>query len=644
MTMTRQLMTLILILFLLIFAGTFWISVENTRSYLIEQLSTQTQNSADSLGLSLVPFMEERDIASIDTHVNALFDSGYYQALSIRLISGENLLERHNSKSVEGVPVWFTEHLPLQTTTAKTLITSGWKQSGTLELTAHPGMAYQKLWQTTHQIFWWSVIAYMIATIATMVILKAILKPLNEVEHQAEAICEREYPIVDDIPKTRELRRVVKAMNRLSMKVKINIDNLSERAETMRREAHFDGLTGLLNRQGFLTSLDHAIKDQDHAGSGSLALIRLSHFSEFNRISGFESGDDLLKTVATILEKLTRQASHTVAARTKGAEFAVLLPLASLDEAKSFARQCSAEFQQLSTSLDIEGIAHIGMVPFQADDSMQSILSHADSALASALHQGPNSFFFSSQNVDANSAVAWEELITKAMLHKTIRMQTQPIMDADREVLYRELRIRVQDEHGAEIAPGTFAAMADRLALNHDLDCYVIENATSALESNSDQQPLGINLSTRSVHHETFISRLEKQLQSHPIASSSLVFEISEHALLEKIEKSQELIKLIHTHGGKVVMEHFGSKLSSFRTLRQLKLDYIKLDGRYIRNISEQRDNQFFLQTVTDIAHSLDMKVIAEHVESEADLACLKTIGIDAMQGYLFGDSSPLLN
>lgn len=641
MTLSRQLITLMMIVFLLIFSGTFWTSVENTRSYLTDQLASQTQNSASSLGISLVPHIEKRDIATMNAMVNALFDSGYYQSLTISSISGEVLIERHNSMMIDGVPAWFIERLPLPVATVESVITTGWNQAGRLKLVAHPGFAYQKLWQTTLEILSWSMLAFIIAMLGTTLILRAILKPLSDVEQQADAICNRDFPIVKRVPNTRELQRVVKAMNRLSIKVKSMIDNLSERAELMRKEAHFDDLTCLMNRRGFLAALEHAIHDRERSGSGVLLLIRLTHFSDFNKSRGFQAGDDLLIAVSSLISDLSETYPNAVTARSKGAEFSVMLPLTITEDGITFAQQCSVALKELSAALAVDGIAHIGLTPFDDEASSQTLLAHADAALASALHQGANSYVCSEQVITADSNRSWENVIKAAMQNNTIRLLSQPVMIGE-EPLYSEIVMRIQDEQGDAIAPGTFAAMADRLELNRDLDRYVIEQVTALLERGKQTQPLAINLSTRSVHHAGFISWLKSHLLSHPAAAANMLFEISEHAMLERVDISEELIALIHTSGGRVVMEHFGRKLSSFQTLSQLKLDFIKLDGSYVRNIAENSDNRFFLQTITDIARGLDIDVIAEHVESEADRDCLKQIGITIMQGYLLGAPAAL--
>jgi len=638
MTLAKQLYALIFIISLMMGVGTLFISVENTRSYLMLQLATQTQNAADSLGISLVPHMKSRDIAVMDTMVNAMFDSGYYKSLKLKSISGESLIERENTSQVEGVPQWFINTLTLETPVAGSVITTGWTQSGTLTLEAHPGFAYKKLWQTAIETSYWALLVFFISFGLAFLVLKAILRPLTAVEAQALAICEREFPILKHIPKTRELQRVVLAMNKMSAKLKAIISHLSERAEKMQKEAHFDDMTDLMNRRGFLAVLENTVKDKEKAGSGSLALIRLSGFADFNKVHGFQAGDELLLDVASLIKRCADSFEHATVARSEGAEFAVLFPLLETEMAKQFGDSCADALLELAATLPIDEVAHIGIVGFSAEESVADILSNADIALASAQHQGPNSYFISNTKSEATGNHAWKQLIEQAMVQDHIRFLHQPVVTAEAETIYSEVLIRVADEQGDDVSPGSFASMAERLGLNGELDRYIITQITQRLhQPEFRERSIGINLSAGSVHHQEFITWLESHLQEHTSISPSLLFEVSEHALLQDLDVAAELIEMIHRYRGKVVMEHFGTKISSFKTLRKLKLDYIKLDGTYIRNISENSDNRFFLQTIIDIAHGLDIQVIAEHVESEVDRESLKALGINAMQGYLFG-------
>jgi diguanylate cyclase (GGDEF)-like protein len=641
MTLSRQLLTLILVTFLLIFSGTFWISVENTRSYLMLQLATQTQNAADSLGLSLVPHMQNRDIAAMDTMVNAVFDSGYYKSLRLESISGETLIDRENTSSIEGVPQWFIDNLTLETPHAESVITTGWIQSSRLKLVAHPGFAYKKLWETSTAMLWWSLLAFFVSLIAVSLILRAILRPLDAVEQQALAISKREFPIVENIPRTRELKRVVLAMNKMSAKVESFISMLSERAEQMRKDAYYDALTGLINRRGFTTRLESFIMDKEKGGSGSLAVIRMSNFAAYNQQFGHQAGDELLVEVGKLLTKVSDQYHASVTARIGGTDFSITLPLADAEVAAEFGESFSGSLNELASTMSIDEIAQVGIACFDSTGKIGEILADADAALSLAEHQGANAYAIQTTKSEAVGNQAWKVLITQAMQRNHVRLMAQPVVNQQREQIYNEVLIRIRDEADNDVSPGSFASMAERLGMNSVLDSYVIEKATEILEQDSSRK-LGVNISGHSIRDENFLARLAEHFSKHKGVASSMYFEVSEYGLLHDITAANRFIEQVHAHHGMIVMEHFGTRLSSFQTLRQLKLDYIKLDGSYIRNIVEHNDNRFFLQTVADIAHGLDIKVIAEQVETEEEFQTLKTLGIDAMQGYYFSKPKPL--
>jgi len=641
MTLSRQLILLILAAFLLVFSGTLWISIENTRSYLMLQLATQTQNAADSLGLSLAPHMQKRDIAAMDTMVNAVFDSGYYKSLKLVSMSGKVLLERQNTARIEGVPPWFIQYLTLDTPKAESLITTGWTQAGRLQLVAHPGFAYQKLWQTSIDMLWWSLLAFMTMLIGVFILLKAILKPLGAVEQQALAIGEREFPIVKTIPRTRELKRVVLAMNKMSGKVEGLINTLSERAEQLRRQAHHDALTGLINRRGFNARLDNVIRDRETGGSGALAVIRMKDVAAYNAQFGHQAGSALLLEVGQLLTSLSEDYPDATAARITGTDFAMILPLIGADGAAEFGDSLCAGLDELAAALHVDDIAHVGITGFDHTSQSGEILADADASLSLAEHRGANACVIQGGDSEAMGNEAWKKLITHAIEHKQIRLIIQPVVNQQRQPIFGEALIRINSEAGRDVSPALFASMADRLEMHGMLDRFVVEQTTQSLTLDASRK-LAAKLSDRSIRDAGFIGWLAEHLEQYKDVADLMCFEMTEYALLQHVTEAEDFIALIHAHGGAVVLEHFGTRLSSFQILRRLKLDYIKLDGSYTRGIAEHSDNRFFLQTVTDIAHGLDILVIAEHVETEEDAQSLKSLGIDAMQGYYFGQSEPL--
>jgi len=638
MTLSRQLYALVLIISLLMGTGTLFISIQNTRSYLMLQLATQTQDAANSLGLSLVPYMKAHDIAAMDTMVNAVFDSGYYKSLTLKSMSGDILIERQNTSQIKGVPQWFIDSLTLETPQADSIITTGWTQAGTLNLVAHPGFAYLKLWDASKEILWWALLVFMISLSLAFLILKAILKPLNAVEKQALDICNRDFPVVEEIPKTRELRRVVLAMNKMSAKVESMIIKLAERAEQAHKQTYRDELTGLMNRKVFFALVDSTIRDSEKGGSGYVAIIRFTNLAAYNRQHGHQAGDSLISKVSGVLIESCATFSASSVGRIGGVDFAVILPLADEDTANRFGQLISRLLTSLSEEHSIDNMAHIGIAHFEHNSTMGEILADADVALASAEHQGVNCYHIQSAKSEAMGNMAWKKLIGDSLEKKTIQLLLQPVMTTDKQPVLGEILIRVNDDAGQIVSPASFFAMAERMELNQQLDQYVIERITHFLEKKPAKAILlAAKISAHSLKEVGFSAWLDQHMREHSKVAPKLCFEITEFGATQDIEATRHFIDLVHLHHGKVVLEHFGTGLHSIQTLRQLKVDYIKLDGSYVRGIDANADQRTFLQTVVDMAQGLDMQVIIEHIESEDDLKNFKALGVDAMQGYYFG-------
>ena len=216
MTLLRQLILVIVTLFILLFAGTFTISVNNTQKYLSAQLQTIAQDTATSLGLTLSPHFVDQDMITVESMVSAVFDSGYYREVVINDMDGKPLLERIAPVAIEGIPDWFIRLVPLETPRGESLIMAGWQQAGTISVAANPGQAYITLWNNSVYSFWWFLGSSLVVFGLGVLALRVVLRPLRAVEDQAKAICDREYPVQKKVPWTLELRSVVAAMNRMT--------------------------------------------------------------------------------------------------------------------------------------------------------------------------------------------------------------------------------------------------------------------------------------------------------------------------------------------------------------------------------------------------------------------------------------------
>ncbi len=251
MTLYRQLLIVLQSLFLLIFVGTLVLGVQGVRAFLADQLAAHAQDTATSLGLSLSPAVEADDRATMTAMVDAIFDRGYYRSIVLESVDGRPLIERRLDVVVEGVPDWLVRWVPLETPEAEALVMAGWRQAATVRVVSHPGYAYRLLRDSLLELGAWFAALALLASLLAWGAVRVLLRPLHAVERQAEALCRREYDVQARLPRTRELRNIVLAMNRMIERVRAMFDDQAREAERLREQAFRDPLTGLGNRRLF---------------------------------------------------------------------------------------------------------------------------------------------------------------------------------------------------------------------------------------------------------------------------------------------------------------------------------------------------------------------------------------------------------
>ena len=645
MSMTRQLLLVILALFLTLFAGTFYISVNNVRHFLNEQLETHAQDTATSLGLSLSPYMAKRDMATLGRMIDAINDSGYYKAIELESVDGEMLIERHNDTQFREVPNWFVDLVPLETPVASAVVMAGWKQAGQVRVSSHPGYAYAELWRNTVQTFQFFVVASLTALLLGLLALRYILRPLNAMEKQAEAICRQEYTVQDKVPRARELRHAVEAMNRMVLKIQDTFRDHAALADTLRQQAWLDSLTGLGNRRYFDEQLKLLVNSDEEFHHGGLLLIELHDLAGYNQRHGYEAGDRLLKTFAEILRASCDSNRERLVARLSGADFAILAPNSHSNELAALAETLSQSLLEIHTSglADSDEIACIGVTSGMPGDTPDQLLSRADLALRQSQARGHNAWSQVSgeESAPARSATDWRRLLEQTLANQNVQLVTQPANSTreDTGILHQEVLLRIPAGDGELLPAGAFFPMAEQFGLARELDKLAI--TTLMQNPPGDANPVyAVNISCGALHDSSFLDWLYQTLENHTALAGRLVFEFPEFAVVSDLDAARSATARLHALGYPCGLDHFGRGFTSFSYLCSLRLQYVKIDGVYIRNIQDNPDNRFFVQALTRTLHGIDIQVIAENVESEAERTALEALQVDGIQGHLTGKPS----
>lgn len=649
MTLRRQLIIIIMSLFLLLFAGTFAINVNNTRNYLNSQLRSVSQDMATSLGLTISPHMAEQEMVVVESMIDAVFDSGYYREVVLSDIEGKPLVERIQPILIDQVPAWFVNLIPLETPKGEALIMAGWQQAGSIRISANPGFAYATLWTSSVQSFFWFLASSLIVLGLGILALYFVLRPLRAVEAQAKSISDKDYAIQEKLPRTIELRNVVEAMNRMSVKLRSIFTEQEAALDRMRAEAYRDAPTGLANRNYFMMQLKYLIESKGDFQRGALLLFEVSDFKGLNERLGYQAGDALLHAIAELMQdRMKRTVEHEgFAARLSGTNFGVVISGIGNDEALEFANSLSLDLPGLQRRglIDTPEVGHIGLAMYRGQ-GMQEWLSEADMALRAAQLAGENAVhrheFSAVSSADTLTATQWIALLRRVVEKRNITLLLQSVMMASEysPAMHREVLLRISGDDGKLVSAGIFIPMVHRHGFTTAFDRMVISDVLQRLNSDlSGVDIIAINLLPASVSNPEFVEWVHAELSAQPALASRICFEMSDYAVTRNLPAFQAWIRRIAPTGARTGIDHFGKGFDSVKHLSTLKLAYVKIDGSFIRGIDLNRDNQLFVESIVSIAHGQDIAVIAESVETRSELETVRKLRVDGVRG--FGVSMP---
>lgn len=644
MKLAHQLFLLLASLVLLLFIGTLTISLSGTRVYLESQLASHAQDAATSLGLSASAPVVEQDRALVVALVNAMFHRGDYLSIRVEDLQGRDWVERIAELDVDGVPAWFRRLAPLSPPQRDATVLSGWRQVGRVVVTSHPGLAYRQLWQSaiaTLQLFGAGALS---ALLIGWLGVRLILRPLARVETQAAAICERRFPVLDQLPFTLELKRVVEAMNRLSQRVSRMLADAEQLATTLRQQAYQDPVTGLANRRQFMDVLAHRVADRQQMVQGGLLLLQLNGFKAFNQTRGYPEGDRLLAATGAAIAVALEGEPHATLAHLSGADFAVLLENADAAQVAKLGEAVTASVAKLAGhfALASADVAHLGGELYSGQPA-SALLAGADMALRTAQRQGANAAVIGapgSPSGRVRGASEWRELIEAALVGRRFTLLRQPVIAArDQTLLHHEVFLRLPDpQHpGQDIAAAVFMPLAEANGLAPQIDRAVIEAVVVGIEAGTYPGRVAVNLSPTSLATPGMLDWFATTLARHAAAAGRLVLEVPEYGAAAAGGGLGAWIERLAPLGVGFALDHFGKGFSAFSYLRGLAVDYLKVDGSFVHGIAGHPDNRFFLRAVAEIAHGLDMQVVAESVESERDWQTVVGLGIDAGRGVWLG-------
>ena len=430
-----------------------------------------------------------------------------------------------------------------------------------------------------------------------------------------------------------------------------DVTELRGLARQMSYQATHDALTGLVNRREFERRLEEAIESgQRGDGQHVLCYLDLDRFKVVNDTSGHLAGDSMLREVAKVLRDAVRD-SDTVG-RLGGDEFGMLLMGCPLEKARQIADDvCRAvgdyRFVWKDKIFNI-GVS-IGLIEISRESgALEELLAAADSACYVAKKQGSGRVVVYSARDEAlarhTGEIQWLQRLQSALKDNRFQLYHQPIVPAygqDGGGPAMEVLVRLQDEAGHEVPPSEFVKAAERYRLMALVDRWVVQTTLAALGRGAIPVPtnrsIAINVSGQTLSDVQFLEFVVECLDSTGVNPAQVCFEITESAVVANLDHARRFVGVLHGMGCQFALDDFGSGVGSFSNLKNLPMDYLKIDGSFMRNLERDSVNQAMVTAMIKLARTLNFKVIAEQVEDIATLDTARRMGVDYVQGFAVG-------
>ncbi len=420
-------------------------------------------------------------------------------------------------------------------------------------------------------------------------------------------------------------------------------------------QANHDALTGLFNRYAFDHQLEKVVSLANQQNiEAAFCYIDLDRFKVVNDSQGHVAGDQLLKQLGSLLNHQLKDAHFL--ARLGGDEFGILFTNCDMDEAYQYAKRLLNEinvFRFVWRDEIFQIGASVGLTRIQSGMTATDVMTAADTACYYAKDMGRNRVQIYQDNDEElnyhKSRVGWVQKIKQALEHERfeLHMQTIKPLAGDTQVgRHYEVLIRMREESGELVSPALFIPVAERFDLMQQIDAWVIQRVLQAFSDDPQlyfsTEKCAINLSGNSITDEEFADDILAMIADYRLEPSKICFEITETAAVTKLNSANAFIAKLRAAGCKFALDDFGAGMCSFAYLKNLPVDYVKIDGGFVKNMCQQPSDEAIVRSINDIAHSLGKETIAEFVADGQTEARLVELGINYVQGFYIDEPKPM--
>lgn len=619
------------------------ISLDNfqrTSHFLESQMQTSAQDVATTLGIAISTTNSGNDKAALETYFNAMFDSGYYSRIQLVKADSSIIHMKERAMSVDSIPDWFIELVPLTPAVGKATIRQGWVVLGTLEVSIHPALAYAELYQNIKRSLAWFALLFFLILCVLWFDLHVLLRPLKKVRDQAEAIHENRFIKQTKLPKTTELRSVVIAMNHMIGKVQQVFNDQEQTLARCQTLIYKDEATGLGNRKYLLSQLVK-LTAEESTFSGSIILFKIGNLKEISDQYGYEKADLCVEKLVAILNGRISEELEEHCARMSEDEFALVLP-SDKQGAGQAANEIFASFKEKLSSQLASAYLVAGSASVQAGSETGAVLAQLDMGLSQAISEGVYAYRHAGETplVLPQGKSEWRQWFKDKLANNGFYLVAQPVFDGSRQIIQRELFIRVNDEKGQLVPAGVFIPMAQVLGYALAVDRMVFKLLDNILSEGGNPIPFAINLSNSFFQKADALEDFTALLDHFQAKGQQLCVEASHQAFLKSPQMFRKIASAVKSKGHRFGIDHLDLNIS-MDVLQAVQPVYVKASARLLDDMSENKATGAY-QALSTLTSALDIQIIAVGVDKQELADKLLALGVNGMQGNLLADAELL--
>ncbi|WP_282175719.1 EAL domain-containing protein [Vibrio nereis] len=633
MTLYKQLVAGMIAVFLMLLISVFIIEFNTTRDNLVQQQRSEVNNTINTVGLALAPYLEAKDHVAVESVINALFDGSSYSIVRLIFLDTEEEILRTYPVQAIDVPDWFVSLNLFEKIHDRRVVTSGWMQLAEVEIVSHTGDAYTQLWSAFERLVIAFSIILLIGLFSISFILRRALRPLQLIVKKMEQVAKNQFGDPLPRPATQDLIYVVDGINSMSSQLEKSFKAQAKEAQQLRERAYIDPVSGLGNRAYYMSQLNSWLNE---SGMGGVAILEASFIKELYEDKGYEAGDGMIRELADHL-KVSLTSPDLTLARISTEEFGLILPNMDTSELKLIADSIITFVQDINA--DPTGMATpnfaLGLVHNESRKDSSEILTMLDNALASAKSNPEQSYGYvsSASSSTLMGKQQWKHLVEEAINNDWVNFRFQAAYNSWGQAYHREVFSAIEKD-GERFSANQYLYALEQLGVSHVFDEYVIESMVNRLKAERVSEPIAINIAQSSISQPSFIRWVTQFLNKNKDVAELLHFEIPENCFINAPHHTALFCNAVRSAGADFGVDNYGRNFQSLDYINEFRPAYVKLDYLYTHHLDDEKQ-KFTLTSISRTAHNLGIKTIASRVETQTQLDFLSEHFIEVFQGFI---------